>query len=317
MPKRTNPFQSVVLALQRTLHPNATVTESTFLRDRISGERREVDVVVEAYVGPYSLILGFECTAGARPADVGWVEEMHGKHQSLSTDKLFLVSQHGFTHRAVLKAESHNHVPISLASAESCDWTAVVAKERRVFLLELRAAVLPFIGEAFKGEPPTLNARLRRAACGLDVSVGAVADTLLAHPTIAASAIDVSMVSEGKGAIVEFDPAPGVTAFEHGRENISVDRVSFAIVFNASRREIRLTSGVIGDRAVAFGGTTNGSRHTHVTIVEVPGGTPNLTVHEHGCGGEPQYRDLSGRSDTDLQPLPDATMRLLLSGYER
>ena len=108
MPKRTNPFQSVVLALQRTLHPNATVTESTFLRDRISGERREVDVVVEAYVGPYSLILGFECTAGARPADVGWVEEMHGKHQSLSTDKLFLVSQHGFTHRAVLKAESHN-----------------------------------------------------------------------------------------------------------------------------------------------------------------------------------------------------------------
>jgi hypothetical protein len=137
VPKRANPFQSAILALQRTVQPGASVTESKFLEDRITGELREVDVVVETQVGPYRLVLCFECTSGMRRADVGWVDEMHGKHQTLPTDKLFLVSQNGFTRRAAAKAASHNHVALSLAGLKKEDWAAVVAEHRRVFLLEL------------------------------------------------------------------------------------------------------------------------------------------------------------------------------------
>lgn len=43
----------MVRALRRTVQPNATVTESKLLRDHITAQLREVDVVVETRVGPY------------------------------------------------------------------------------------------------------------------------------------------------------------------------------------------------------------------------------------------------------------------------
>ena len=49
-----------------------------------------------------------ECRDWERPQTVEWVESMHGKHQSLPTNRLVLVSRSGFTKEAIEKAKSWN-----------------------------------------------------------------------------------------------------------------------------------------------------------------------------------------------------------------
>lgn len=113
MPKRTNPFQTVVFLIQKNIAGQATVTQSAELADLVTGKSREVDVVIEATVAGHTIRIGVECRdwerkRRPRPQTVEWVECMYGKHQSLPTDRLVLVSRSGFTEEAVKKARSYN-----------------------------------------------------------------------------------------------------------------------------------------------------------------------------------------------------------------
>lgn len=98
MPKRTNPRQQIIEMLQ-TLDagPTCTVTASKFLRDTRSGLEREVDVVVERLIDQETITYSFEVLATNRRADVEWIDRMIRKHETLPTDRLFLVSWSGFT----------------------------------------------------------------------------------------------------------------------------------------------------------------------------------------------------------------------------
>jgi hypothetical protein len=107
MPRRTNTFQAVVFMIKNHIAANATVTESKELTDLVSGERREVDVVIEADVAGHTVTVSLECRDHIRPQTVSWVEEMHAKHERLPTDRLVLVSKSGFTAGALAKAESY------------------------------------------------------------------------------------------------------------------------------------------------------------------------------------------------------------------
>ena len=105
MPKRSNAFQNLLHVLYRQLAGNATVTESKMLRDKVTGQEREVDIVIESVVAGHKVTLGVECIAQKRRSCVEWVERMQGKHLNLSTDKLILVSQSGFYRSASKKAQ--------------------------------------------------------------------------------------------------------------------------------------------------------------------------------------------------------------------
>jgi hypothetical protein len=104
MPKRTNFFQHVVALLHEQIYPGATVSESEMLIDRGTGASREVDVVIRPD-SPYEIVVSIEATSRSAPATVEWVEQMHGKHRELPTDRLILVSDSGFTPEALKKAE--------------------------------------------------------------------------------------------------------------------------------------------------------------------------------------------------------------------
>ena len=93
MPPRTNAFQRLVTLLTATLAGHARVTESAMLQDRVTGEQREVDVLVVATTATYNINLGIEVIAWGRRADTPWVEKMRAKHDNLLTDKLILVSE--------------------------------------------------------------------------------------------------------------------------------------------------------------------------------------------------------------------------------
>ena len=134
MPKRTNPFQQLIYDVHVQLHKgNAQVTESKFLRDRVTGLEREVDIVIEIENGPYRVVIGVECRAHGRKQAIEWVEQAHTKHQNL-TDKLILVSKSGFTPEAIRKAETLGIETITLVEGQPIDWTQVVGKLSRVYM---------------------------------------------------------------------------------------------------------------------------------------------------------------------------------------
>lgn len=105
MPRRTNDFQRLLYLIHRALAEECEVEESVELTDRISGKKREVDIVIRTGGGPHSIIIGVECRGRGRPASIEWVEQQWAKHQNL-TDKLILVSESGFSRDAEAEAQS-------------------------------------------------------------------------------------------------------------------------------------------------------------------------------------------------------------------
>jgi len=123
MPQRTNDFQQLVHRIELALaRPGRTVTESRELVDSATGAPREVDVVIEAKEGAHVVTIGVECTRTARRATVEWIECMHGKHVSLPTNKLVLVSKAGFTSAALAKAKCLGHATYDLSAPTDMDW---------------------------------------------------------------------------------------------------------------------------------------------------------------------------------------------------
>jgi hypothetical protein len=130
VPKRTNLFQEVVSVIYEHLAEGATKEESGYLTNSVTGKKREVDVILRTRTAGVELVIGVEATglSEARrqaslqpeaslqpdPVDVGWVEEMIGKHKNLPTDKVVLVSETGFTPQARdLALAEKNMIPIS------------------------------------------------------------------------------------------------------------------------------------------------------------------------------------------------------------
>jgi hypothetical protein len=191
-----------------------------------------------------------------------------------------------------------------------------VEEQRRVFLVQLRASVLPFVGEAFRGDPLNLAAHLRRVACGVDVSVLAVVDTLLAHPRVSSAALDIVRDSKSREAIIEFDPQAGLEVVGLDGQTKPVEHLSFVVVFNANRTEIPLTHGLIGEHAVSFGCARTDAAEIHFAAVVPRGERARVKIYEYRHQQESGERELVNGVDSDLQPLPDSTMRLIVGGCE-
>lgn len=98
------------------------------LRDSITGEMREVDIVAKATVGSYDLFISVECRDHKRSADVTWVESMAKKHESLPTSKLVLWSRSGFTKAATAKALALKIETVSQANANDASWATIARR---------------------------------------------------------------------------------------------------------------------------------------------------------------------------------------------
>jgi len=122
MPQRSNLFQRLALLVHKTLEPEWTVVESGMLKDSVTGQLREVDIVATRSAASHELVLSIECRDHARAADVQWVESASKKHEHLPTSKLVLWSRSGFTKPALLKAKALKIDTVSQAKATSPTW---------------------------------------------------------------------------------------------------------------------------------------------------------------------------------------------------
>src|SRR4051812_30825959 len=83
------------------------------LPNRLTGEDREVDVVLRTTTAGHETVIAIEAAARGRPATVDWIEQMIGKHHNLPTDKVVLVAEKGFSKQALVLARAENMVPLA------------------------------------------------------------------------------------------------------------------------------------------------------------------------------------------------------------
>jgi hypothetical protein len=128
VPKRTNLFQDVVAIIHEHLAGDAVKEESAMLTNRLTGEQREVDVVLRAKVAGHETVIAVEATSGSSPVTAPWVESMVGRHANLPTDRLVLVSESGFTKQARKLAEAENVATITPEDISGDDPAAEIMK---------------------------------------------------------------------------------------------------------------------------------------------------------------------------------------------
>lgn len=140
MPRRSNWFQNLIAVIERQLAPtDAKVTESAMVWDPQACVDREIDILIETRLGIHSVTIGVECIGGeSRPADVQWVERIHGKHESLPIDRSILVSRTGFSTTALKKAEAMGMETLALSDALDLDWPSRLADWPKTLQVHVR-----------------------------------------------------------------------------------------------------------------------------------------------------------------------------------
>lgn len=157
MPKRSNIFQRLVKLLHDRLDENWVVNESEMLCNRLTGEEREVDIVLRNKLGAYGVIVSIECTDTKRPASSTWVEEMAKKHEFLATWKLFLWSANGFYKPALITAEKFKIETVSQNKNIDAEWATISKIFQDSFLKVVHSSFNFFIDVV---EPNGKKARL-------------------------------------------------------------------------------------------------------------------------------------------------------------
>lgn len=272
MPKRTNEFQKVIHSIYLQLHKDATVQESRFLVDGLTGEGREVDVVIETKE-PGEMLIGVECNGEERPADVGWVEEMYGKHSTLPTNRLVLVRKAGFYDPARRKAQAWGIEALTLAEAQTVDWTQVVGKLARV------AVGLPHIRLAQLGFKPQLDASaidlhsvLYRPDGTPQGSLREVADARLDEPKANEHLTRISTVPGDHPFGIKHTPPVGSYIIDNTGRRHNIEQLGFQLIIHVDQPiAVELQEHTFQSAQVAHGSFDLPDEQGLLTILEEEG----------------------------------------------
>lgn len=116
MEKEWRELEILVEKIEKTIAPTDAIIKSPdFLIDRVTGEKREVDVSIRFDIGSANILIVIECRNRSHSQDVRWIEEVHTKHLDLGASKVIAVSKNGFTKQAIEKA---NYYKIELRTLD-------------------------------------------------------------------------------------------------------------------------------------------------------------------------------------------------------
>lgn len=88
-----------------SLPEDAKLSSPGFLLDKVTGVKREVDILIEYEIGTHPVKIILECRDRNSPQDATWIEQVVGKISDIRVDKAIVVSSSGFTKGALVKAE--------------------------------------------------------------------------------------------------------------------------------------------------------------------------------------------------------------------
>jgi hypothetical protein len=166
MPKRTNDFQDLVALIERVLAPRgAKITESALVLGA-NEEEREIDVLIESPLGPYSMKVAVEAKDEKRKMDIVRFESIVGKYSKTSgikVNQVVVVSRVGFSGNVVDRATAENIQLLTLTEALNTDWEKKYPQQM-IFAIEPHIAQFEF-NPALNGLDPGRLAREATLVC--------------------------------------------------------------------------------------------------------------------------------------------------------
>jgi hypothetical protein len=117
-------LEVLVASIERVLAGNdkVTVESPKFFSDRVTGERREHDVVITLAGSHHRSTIAIECRDRSRKITVNDVESFWSKCQDTGIDQAVIVSPKGFSKTALTKASHRGIRCLRLSEAKSFNW---------------------------------------------------------------------------------------------------------------------------------------------------------------------------------------------------
>ena len=108
MVRKGRELEETVSLLYKVLSKDeCEITSPDFLRDKITGQQREVDISIKVNVGSIPLIIIIECRDRQSKEDSMWIEQLATKCMNLNVQKVIAVSSNDFTQPAKKMAKHY------------------------------------------------------------------------------------------------------------------------------------------------------------------------------------------------------------------
>ena len=109
MRRRSREFELLASRIESALAPEgAKVKSPDRIRDKTTGQYREVDASIRYTVGSSNLLITIECRDRSRVQDVTWIEQLVTKRAHIGADRTIAVSSTDFTEAAMRAGAAHN-----------------------------------------------------------------------------------------------------------------------------------------------------------------------------------------------------------------
>ncbi len=141
-------FEDLVASVQKSLSPDATVTQNEKVLGK-SGTRRDVDISVRRIIGQYNLLIAIDCKDYNRPIDIKDVEEFIGLVKDIGANKGAIISALGFTEAAKKRATNSGIDLHRVIDTRDHEWKAYVSIPAVVDYRELSKFNLKFSGTGY------------------------------------------------------------------------------------------------------------------------------------------------------------------------
>jgi Restriction endonuclease len=119
-------LEALAASLERALGKagNVSVASPGYLPDRVTGDKREHDVLLTWRNAHHTTVLAIECRDRSRKITVNDVESFHSKCSDTVVSQGVLVSSRGFTRNAIAKARHLGIRTLQLSEVASFNWLA-------------------------------------------------------------------------------------------------------------------------------------------------------------------------------------------------
>jgi hypothetical protein len=292
MPARSNDFQRLVFLIKKVLAGTAaTVTESKFLTDLQTGDKREVDVCIETEVAGHPVVVCLECRDHQRLTSVEWVEQMIGKHRRLPTKALVLVSRSGFSKRARSVAKVSGVETMSYTSINEQEIEKTIDLTRSVWAMTYHVDVTKVVGvvpavDALPGERVvlmqenycynsagrllgTINNMVSQVMQHEQLAETFRRDGTEAHTFLTAKLTKPTCMTGERVFIEKLEP----------RILRPLDELHITGKCRVRRARFDLTHGSLGPVRVAWGSSVLDGRRAMLVAMKREGAEPTVTLH--------------------------------------
>ncbi len=132
--EKARELEILTAKIQAQLSPTAEVLHNVHLDGRISGTKRQIDVLVRQAIGQYEMNIVIDCKDYAKPVDVNGVSEFLGLMNDVGAQKGALVCPKGFSKAAKTYAQKlqidlyspvdtdPHHWKADVKAPTICDW---------------------------------------------------------------------------------------------------------------------------------------------------------------------------------------------------